>query len=310
MEIGFITQIKDVTESKRTEIELTKYRNKLELLVKEKTEEIEATNEEIRATNDVLFQKNEIIQLQNEELKDALHHLKDTQSQLFQAEKLASLGVLTAGVAHEINNPLNYILGAYEGLSVVLDEETKRKSEHIPVLLNSLKEGVDRVSKIVKGLNQFSRVTEANDEKCDIQQIIDNCLVILNKQYKDRIVVNKSYPSESVTIIGNVGKMHQAFTNILVNAIQAIENKGTIDIILKKVDKHVIVEISDSGIGISQENLPKITEPFFTTKEPGKGTGLGLSITHSIVSEFKGAMKFSSELNKGTSVVFKFPLAS
>ncbi|HEV8512418.1 MAG TPA: PAS domain-containing protein, partial [Cyclobacteriaceae bacterium] len=298
----------DITERRQLILELEQHQNHLEKLVSEKTDEIATANEELISTNDILFEKNKIIQEQNLELNEALQHLRETQTQLIQTEKLASLGVLTAGVAHEINNPLNYIMGAYEGLSVILKENQQINDPDIQKLLSSLKSGVDRVSKIVKGLNQFSRNTEQLDEQCDIPAIIENCLTILKKEYKDRIEVNTQFPSDSVIISGNVGKLHQVFTNVIGNAIQAIEKNGTIQIIVSKNKAGVLIELVDNGCGISKENLNKILEPFFTTKDPGKGTGLGLSISYAIIKEHNGTLKFDSKVNEGTSVKINLPL--
>ena len=298
----------DITERRQLIYELEQHQNHLERLVNEKTDEIATANEELIATNDILFDKNKIIQEQNLELNEALQHLKETQTQLIQTEKLASLGVLTAGVAHEINNPLNYIMGAYEGLSVILRETQQINDPDILKLLSSLKSGVDRVSKIVKGLNQFSRNTEQLDEQCDIPAIIENCLTILKKEYKDRIEVSMQFPNDPVIISGNVGKLHQVFTNIIGNAIQAIEKTGTIRITVSKNQSDILIEIADNGCGISEENLNKILEPFFTTKDPGKGTGLGLSISYAIIKEHNGSLKFDSKVNEGTSVKINLPI--
>ena len=231
--------------------------------------DLEAANEELKSTNEELYSKNEIIDNQNSELKTTMQQLQETQSHLIQSEKMASLGVLTAGVAHEINNPLNYIMGSYVGLDEFFKEKAVNDSR-IPILLNGIKIGIDRASDIVKGLNQFSRNNETLSEDCDIHSIINNCLVMLNNQLKERIEVNKNFCNEEIKITGNVGKLHQVFINILSNSIQAIDKKGFISIKTNKQEQNCIIEISDSGCGISKNNLPKITDPFYTTKDPGK----------------------------------------
>jgi signal transduction histidine kinase/ligand-binding sensor domain-containing protein len=271
----------------------------LEIKVRERTNELEDANTALEE------QQEEILQ-QSEGLKAMLNQLKQTQNQLIQAEKMASLGILSAGVAHEINNPLNYIMGAYVGLDEFF-KETADNDARIPILLNGIKTGVDRASDIVKGLNQFSRNNETLIEDCNIHSIINNCLVMLNNQLRERIEVNKIFCNEEIRIVGNVGKLHQVFINILSNSIQAIDKNGSISISTYKYKKTIFIEISDTGYGISKENLSKVTDPFFTTKEPGKGTGLGLSIAYSIIQDHKGTIEFQSEINSGTTVIISLP---
>jgi len=300
--------LRDITEKKAIEMELEEHRYNLEKLVVEKTLNLKITNEELQATNDELFEKNEIIINQNEELKIALQNLKQTQSQLLQAEKMASLGILTSGVAHEINNPLNYIMGSHTALSDYFNEHKHADAELVSMILKSLKTGVDRVSMIVKSLNEFSRNNEKYDEECTIHSILDNCLLMLQNQLKHNIIVEKKYTNTHLIVLGNIGKLHQLFINLLQNAVQAIEHEGKISITTSKTGNNAIIHIEDNGMGIAEENISKITDPFFTTKDPGKGTGLGLSISYSIVKEHKGTMGFKSHLGKGTSVVITIPL--
>lgn len=271
-------------------------------------EELQATNEELSTINDELFSKSKIINNKNSELKATLQYLKQTQAQLLQSEKMASLGILTSGVAHEINNPLNYIMGAYVGLENYFEENNILGDENILYLLNSLKEGIERAAAIVQGLNQFSRDSKSNNEECNLHSIIDNCLVMLNNQLKHRVEVKKNYLHEDLLISGNVGKLHQVFINILSNALQSISEKGLISIRTQYYNNSAIIEISDNGSGISEKDLPKITDPFFTTKDPGKGTGLGLSITYNIISEHSGKLEFDSIIEKGTTVKITLPL--
>jgi PAS domain S-box-containing protein len=298
----------DISKEKQAQEELENYKDKLEELVKIRTDELETANEELRASNEELYEKGIIINSKNEKLELTLKHLKETQAQLLQSEKMASLGILTAGVSHEINNPLNYIMGAYEGLSFHYKNKTLSENyDEIRVLLDAVKIGVDRSSSIVKSLNQFSRNNKSLSEECDLHDIIDNCLNILYNQYKGHITIEKSFCNSELLMKGNVGELHQVFTNVLNNAIQAIELKGTISIKTELEKSGVIVKISDTGTGISAENLKKITDPFFTTKPPGKGTGLGLSITYNIIKEHKGKIEFESEVGKGTIVKIVLP---
>ena len=229
------TYQKLIEDLKNQNVELENYKENLEQLVSDRTIELETVNEELKASNNDLYEKSEIISQQNTELSETMQNLKEAQSQLVQSEKMASLGVLTAGVAHEINNPLNFIMGGFVGLDTYFEETGQKQNEQAQLLLNSIKVGVDRASDIVKGLNQLSRTTGNLNEEVEIHGIIDNCLIILNNQYKNRIEIKKQYPKDPLKTKGNSGKLHQVFLNVLSNAIQAIDNLGIISISLSKV---------------------------------------------------------------------------
>ena len=198
-------------------------------------------------------------------------------------------------------------MGGYEGLMTYF-EETNNKNNDVTILLNSIKVGVERATNIVKSLNQFSRDNNIFTENCDIHSIIDNCLVMLHNQLKNRIEIEKKYTNETFLILGNIGKLHQVFTNILSNACQAINDKGNINISTNILNNNAIIEIKDNGSGICEKNLSKITDPFYTTKEPGKGTGLGLYLSYTIIQEHKGLLNIKSKINTGTTVTISFPL--
>jgi len=282
------------------EKELQNHRNNLEQLVYQKTKDLDLTIEN-------LSEKNQIINSQNQTLNNTLQDLKNTQAQLLQADKMSSLGILTAGVAHEINNPLNYILGGLTGLENFFDEK-EIQNKRINLFLISIKTGIERISSIVSGLNKLNRNIDNYEEDCDIHEIIENCLIIVNSQLNNRVKVNKKFTDKKMIVLGNVGQLHQVYLNILINAIQSIEKEGIILIQTKIKNEIVYTEIYDTGCGIDQKNISKITEPFFTTKEPGKGTGLGLSISYNIIAQHKGSIKFTSQLNKGTIVKIGLPL--
>jgi C4-dicarboxylate-specific signal transduction histidine kinase len=300
---------KHLNKLRNTEQELEAHRKNLQRLVDKKTKDLDAAIIKLSNTNAALNDKNEIINDQNLKLKKTLKALKDTQSQLIQIEKMASLGVLTAGISHEINNPLNYILGGLTGLENHLSDE-KINDEKVDLYLNSIKTGVSRATAIVSGLNQLSRNKETYEEDCDIHEIIDNCLTILSSQLKHKIEINKQFAEQRIIVSGNVGKLHQVFLNIIINANQSIEDKGTITLSTVIMKEKVQIDIEDTGCGISKENLSKITDPFFTTKEPGQGTGLGLAIAYNIIQAHKGTISFKSALNKGTSVKIVLPVKS
>lgn len=306
----YIVEGRDITLLKDIQTELIKHKENLEELVIQKTHELETFNEELHATNKELYKKNEIIHSQNHELKATLLNLQEAQAQLLQSEKMASIGILTAGVAHEINNPLNYIMGSYVGLLRHYEESTfSDNSEQVGRLLEAMKIGIDRSTAIVQGLNLFSRKSDSYEENCNVHMIIDNSLAMLHNQMKHNITVEKNYFASDIVINGNVGNLHQVFINLLVNAVQSIESKGVgvISIKTEAEKSNLIVKITDTGTGISAENLKKITDPFFTTKDPGKGTGLGLSISYNIIKEHRGLLEFKSEAGKGTLVKIVLP---
>ncbi len=241
------------------------------------------------------------------ERERAIDQLKEAQAQLIQSEKMASLGILTAGVAHELNNPLNYIVGGYTAIHNHLNEEELLDKAEIEEYLDWIKTGSDRATKIVKSLNLFSRSNEDNTEVCDIHLIIDDCLLMLQNKFKDRIIITKEYTDTPAEVPGNNGKLHQAILNLLANAVDAISEKGEITIETKSQKDRLNIIISDNGCGISGENLKKVMDPFFTTKPPGEGTGLGLSITHSIIQEHEGSLTLQSTPDAGTKVKISLP---
>ena len=252
--------------------------------------------------------KNKIINEQKNEIEINLTKLKETQNKLVQSEKMASLGILTAGVAHEINNPLNFISGAYLGFEKFFSNKAPEYKNEVSVLLRGLQTGIKRASEVVQGLNHFSRDSKNYNEDCSLHTIIDNCLLILKNKSKERIEIEKHYWQNDIVIKGNEGKLHQVFINILTNSIHSIEKSGVISIETQKNKNIVSVVIKDSGYGIAKENLSKIIEPFFTTKAPGEGMGLGLSITYNIIKEHNGDIEFESEINNGTTVKLTFKL--
>ncbi|MBN2520824.1 MAG: PAS domain S-box protein [Bacteroidales bacterium] len=286
----------NVTEKKKIEKELDIYRKKLENLVKERTQELANTNIKLIE--------------RNKELHKAIEELNKAQQKLVEAEKMASLGILAAGVAHEINNPLNFIHGGIIGLEDYFDENLKEHKQKVITLINAINTGIERASKIVTSLNHFSRNTDSLDEQCDIHSIIDNCLIMLENQLKYRIKVIKTYTSENAVITGNNGKLHQAILNILTNGIQAIENDGTITINTNIINNNFQITIKDSGKGIEKENINKIFDPFFTTKAPGVGSGLGLAITYNIIKEHNGNIELKSEINVGSTFKLYIPITT
>ncbi len=223
---------------------------------------------------------------------------------------MASLGVLAAGVAHEINNPLNFINGGIVGIENYIHDNLKEHEEELSPLIEGIYAGVKRASEIVTSLNQYTRHNDAPATNCDLHSIIDNCLIMLQNQMKYKVEIRKQYTERKYNFAGNEGKLHQAFLNILVNAEQAIEEKGTITIQTTITKDNFNVTITDTGSGINEEDMLKITDPFFTTKDQGKGTGLGLWLTSNIIQEHNGILVFKSQPGQGTKVEITFPLSN
>lgn len=292
--------LRDITEKKKIETELAKHRDTLESLVRERTDELEAINKE-------LHQQSFEIKKQNEQLTATMLHLQETQVQLIQSEKMASLGVLTAGVAHEINNPLNFIMAGMTGLENYFEREGSAIPDRTDKLLYCIRTGIDRASAIVSGLNDFSRESGSRNEALHIHTILDNCITMLRHKTAGRISIVCEYESSPITILGDGGKLHQVFLNILNNAVHAIADKGTIKLSTRLAGQQARIAVTDDGCGMSAEELSKITDPFYTTKAPGKGTGLGMSISYSIIQEHRGTLKYTSEIGKGTCATVSLP---
>jgi signal transduction histidine kinase len=319
---------RDITERKEAQLELEKYRHKLEIMVHERTKELLQANEELNSANEELHVTNEMLAEKKAVVENTLKKLQKMQAQLIQSEKMASLGILVAGIAHEINNPVNFIssgvtgiktniellidaLGKLEKSSRADNEQTPKKMEQtIEMLMKALSAveiGVERTVTIVSGLRSFARADENVVEKADIHKLIDNTLLILFNQYKNRIGVKKEYGKVPLLDL-YVGQINQMLMNVLSNAIQAIENQGLIIIKTKVVKQKLILSIKDNGQGMDEQTKLKIFDPFFTTKKVGQGTGLGLSISYNIIKKHDGNIQVESVLNKGTEFIITLPL--
>tara|TARA_R110002096_G_scaffold434360_3_gene655712 strand:+ start:15514 stop:18639 length:3126 start_codon:yes stop_codon:yes gene_type:complete len=284
---------------------LVKQKQKLKLLVKERTNEIDQQNRKLNIYNQSLKE-------QKEALEVALNALSKTQTKLIQSEKMAALGVLTAGVAHEINNPMNYIKSGAEILKMISKIENNevliQDKETYEQVMDGINIGVERIVSITKSLGSFSRKDDRLDSKVNINKVLKDTVTILHHEYKERINVLFEFDSKHLYVSGNESKLYQVFTNLLINAIHSIENEGTIKIETKSTIDKALIIIEDTGCGIPEEILGKIYDPFFTTKEAGKGTGLGLSIVYNIIEEHRGNISFQSSEKKGTIVTVELEL--
>ena len=247
-----------------------------------------------------LYQKN--IQTVRE-LKSAMKPLKETQIQLINSEKMASLGQLVAGVAHEINTPVASIKSNNGIVSKLLGSIEDADLKEMLTDINEIdKEAVNRISNIVTSLKKFVRLDEAELQEADINKELDLTLELIRHETKNRIEVIRNY-GEIPVIKCFPNMLNQVFTNILINACQAIDGKGTISISTEYKDKNLIVKIKDSGKGIPQNQLNKIFSAGFTTKGVGVGTGLGLAICTKIIEKHKGEITVNSEVGKGSEFV-------
>lgn len=308
----------NVTRLRKIESELRKHQENLEELVKERTDEIGTLNEELRVQNEQLFDTNEELITTNEELTRqkqkldmALDELKHTQMQMVQSEKMASLGILTSGIAHEINNPLNFIQSGLYALELTIEEASIQKEvvNDLQSIIEKMNIGVKRSSAIVKSLNMFSRKDSHVIRKCNIHEIIDNTLLILNHEIKGKCEVHKFFTDQKYVLEGNDENLHQVFLNIIMNAVQALHEDGELTIRTEVIDNNQLkIKVSDTGRGINKEIMDRIYDPFFTTKEPGEGVGMGLSIVYKIIKEHQGTIQYISELNKGTDVIITLPI--
>ncbi|HAH20493.1 MAG: hypothetical protein A2Y00_04865 [Omnitrophica WOR_2 bacterium GWF2_43_52] len=249
--------------------------------------------------------------------------IKETEAQLIQMEKMASIGTLAAGIAHEINNPLGFLISNLESLRDYVKSfarELPAESPHaktiledfLPMTEESL-EGALRIKKIVSDLRTFSRQNETEKVLTDIHQVLDSTLSIIWNEIKYKVSLTKEYQAQS-EILADATQLSQVFLNILLNASQAIDSsqtiteKGTINLSTREDQNNLFVIIKDNGCGIPKEVLPKIFDPFFSTKK--KGSGLGLSVSYNIIKQHHGDINVDSSPGQGTTFTIQLPKRS
>lgn len=249
----------------------------------------------------------ENIKQQNQKLRKTLKELEETQLQLINSEKLASLGQLVAGVAHEINTPLGSINSNNEMLRRIIEKNIVAENTEIIKDLNEIDtEAIKRITNIVKSLKKFVRLDEAEQQPADINKELDLTLQLINHEVKNKVTVIKNY-SEVPMVNCYVNMLNQVFMNILVNACHSIKEKGEIVITTGVEENMLRVSIKDNGCGIAEKNKDKIFNVGFTTKGIGAGTGLGLAISQKIIAKHNGTITFTSEEGIGTEFVVKIP---
>jgi two-component system NtrC family sensor kinase len=300
-------------------------------------EKIKAQKSEIEALRQEIISTKVETERQKRELELTVGNLKLAQSQLVQSEKMASVGVLTAGIAHELNNPINFMSGNVFPLQQDLNEvfsvlekydeviRSKNLEEHfkeleamkkemdlsyliqeIQSLMKGIEVGANRSVEIIKGLRSFSRLDDEVSQFYNIHDGIDSTLVLLHNKIRDKITVRKDY-DDFDGLECYPSKLNQVFMNILTNSIQAMEEGGELFIQTVSSAIGVKIIIKDIGKGMSPEVKEHIFEPFYTTKEVGQGTGLGLSISYGIIEKHNGNIDVISEPGKGTEFIISLP---
>jgi two-component system NtrC family sensor kinase len=284
-----------------------------------KARELEVSHDRAeREISDTRFAMAEKLVQANHDLEEANRKLKETQAQLIQNEKMASLGQLVAGIAHEINNPLAFVVNnlfivesGLDGLGAEMErclaEPSLQKMRKARARLGEMKEGLDRVKELVLDLRTFSRMDEGEFKTVDVVETIDAVLLLLNHKMNGRIQVEKHYAAAR-TLYCYAGRLHQVLMNLIANAVDAIAGEGKIVIATSQTARHFQISIRDTGAGIPEEIRNKIFDPFFTTKPIGQGTGLGLAISYGIVQDHGGSIEVESEPGVGTEFIVKIPL--
>ncbi len=255
--------------------------------------------------DEVELQKS-MLEKQKDQLEKTVEKLNKRQEQLIHSEKMASLVTLSSGLAHEINNPLNFVKGAYDLLEKQKDDNGSIDAEAWDTSVSLLSQGIDRIGSIVRNLGVFSFVEGGVSEPCKIYEIVETCKIALKSKLGNKSIINNT--EKSLVINGNPFILYQIVFQTLDNAVDAVGDEGEISIDFTTQDDKVEYIIQDNGPGINHDDLKRITDPFYTTKEPGKGTGLGLFITESIVNDMNGKIDVNSEKGVGTSIKITFPV--
>jgi len=229
--------------------------------------------------------------------------VKELEKQIQHSDKLALIGQIAAGIAHEIGTPLNVISGNAEYIMMEMGENNPYKEE-----LETIISQAEKIANLIKQLLEFARPKKPNYTKINVNHEISHVVELLKHQFeKSNIKLNLKFSENIPDIYADCSQIHQVFLNIIMNAIQAINQNGLIEIETFLRDGYVNIKFKDNGIGILPEHIDKIFEPFFTTKEAGKGTGLGLAVSKRIIDEHNGKVEVESTPGKGTIFTVKFP---
>lgn len=281
----------------------------------------------------------ETIALRNTQLQQTAAHLQNTQKQLIQSEKMASLGQLAAGVAHEINNPIGYIRSNLQTLDdyikefilifKLLEEKTylngslskqefgeivkKRDMDFLltdaELIVKSNQDGIQRIKEIVEGLRSFSHAGDDNLKQISIYECVDNALRIVANEFKYQHQIINELETTLPKVLKNYGKLQQVFVNLLINSAHAMPEGGIMRIHSELYERYLLIHVEDNGVGMDEKTKSQIFNPFFTTKPVGKGTGLGLSVSYAILETQNISIEVKSELGKGTRFTLGFHIS-
>lgn len=294
----------------------------------------EGSKKQLHEEIKVLYKRLERLELSEVErhkaekaLAEAYNELRQIQQLLIQAEKMQTVGVLVSGIAHEVKNPLGIIIQGVDYLERKISPDNK----HTSSVLEMIKDSVKKADNIIASLFDFTRLEHFSLQPENLNLILEDTLLLIKQRLKfEHIEIIKELQPDMSKALVDKNKIEQVFINVLLNAIQAIQDRGTISIRsydtqsksikdypnkigeerFRPGERVVVVEIEDTGVGISKEDLKKIFDPFFTTKRPGKGIGLGLPVSQSIVNMHNGLIQVKSELGKGTKVLIFLDIAT
>jgi two-component system NtrC family sensor kinase len=261
------------------------------------------------------------------ELQTANQRIQEAQASMVQNAKMASLGQLVAGVAHELNNPIGFIYSNMDYLekqtqelisiidrdkSVEVDDWKEQNDwdytkKDLVKAIQACKDGAARTSVIVQDLRSFSRLDKGQKDEVFIEDLIENTLKLLKNNIGDKVQV-KTVFARQARVLCNPNQINQVIVNLVMNAVQAIESEGVIQLTTKANGKMYEMSVKDNGVGIPKDKQDRIFEPFYTTKEVGKGTGLGLSITYNIVKEHGGSINLKSNIGEGAEFIVSLPM--
>ena len=288
--------------------------NQMTISLKESREKIEEYN---RTLENKVRERTIELEKTNRDLANALKSLKETQSQLIQVEKMAAVGQLAAGVAHELNNPLGGILGYSQFALEKINQKplcqfsTEDKNSFMQYLTDIEKQ-TKKCRTIIQSLLKFSRASHLEEfELININQVLRETFVFTQHQIvKNKVNLVQELTEPLPQIAGHPSQLQQVFTNLILNAVQAMSGGGTLRVKskLRKDSSEIEVSFSDTGIGIAEENLNKVFEPFFTTKKVGEGTGLGLSVSYGLIKDHCGEIQVESQKNQGTTFIVILPV--